>query len=112
MTKPGDCTHQGEILANLPRQLYIEETQTDSDKHTLTLLPEEQKGGPVLLRGAPHNHKHTLETLECACISYTHSSDMYNRLSKHVTPTYVSVCISKLCVLPQLHYTPCKNAKL
>lgn len=62
---------------------------------------ERAKGGPVLLMGRPAITNTCLKHLRFKRVFVTQS-----------TPTYVSVCISKLCVLPQLQYVLCTNAKL
>lgn len=53
VTKPGDCTHQGEILANLPRQLYIEEIQTDTDSTHSLCYHKSKKGDQCCWGGRP-----------------------------------------------------------
>lgn len=74
------------FLFNFTSQRY-DQTQTD----TLTLLLYGQKRDPCCNCGAAITN-----TLKMSVhVEFTHT-----------TPTYLSVCISGFCVMPQLHYTP------
>lgn len=99
MTKPRDWTRGRDFGKSCSSTSHLRDRIRHRQK-TLALLLDGQKGDRRWQRRRCPQLQ-TPNTLMSVHVEF-----------KHATPTYLSECISEFCVMPQLHYTPWKNAKL